>query len=177
MKISLKNLPGPMLITTLVLILSEILTTTVMPIIGMDGYRLSFNILIVLYICFKLETSIMSVLIFIIQYFHSFFTIEGWAMGTIAGIIVCMVISYLRDLIHLSSFWITVFITQVFQMIWFLILTLLIYVKMGDEGLIISKLGRFLPESIFLSIISPFAFKLLDFIWKSKEREALNGSS
>ena len=117
MKISLKNLPGPVLITTLILIFSEILATTLLPILGITEYRLSFNILIVLYICFKLETSLMAVLIFIVQYFHSFFSIEGWAMGTIAGIIICMVISYLREIIHLSSFWITVFITQLFQII------------------------------------------------------------
>ena len=148
MKLKLLDTLFPIGLTLLVLLALEIVATTVLPMFGVSQYRLPFNILIVLYIGFKLETPAMAVMILVVQYFHSFFTIEGWGMGTFAGVLICIIISYLRDLMHLTSATLTILLTMLFQMVWFVILSLLIYLRWGDWNYILEKFWRFIPESI-----------------------------
>ena len=70
----------PLIISCIILILFEIISTTVFPIIGIENIRIPFHVLIILYMGFKLDTAWLGVLIFIIMVTHSFFTIEGWEM-------------------------------------------------------------------------------------------------
>ena len=173
MRSQLKDLVGPLFVTLLLLTLLEIISTTILPVVGLRYYIVPFNILIVLYLGFKLQTLWLPVMIFIVQYFFSFFSVQGWEPGTIAGILICVVISYLRELIHFTSAWMTILVTQLFQSLWFVIVTLLIYLKTGDWSHIIEKFWRFLPESLVISLLSPLFFVLLDRIWRDKSEGML----
>ncbi len=152
-------------ITLLLLLGLDIVCTTFFPLIGLQNFRLPFNILIVLYMGFKLEHPTLAILILLTQFTHSFFTLEGWAMGTVAGIVVWMIVSYVRDLLHFSSSFVTGFVTEIFQFIWFLIVAVLIYLKSGDVTYLVGKFWRFIPESIVIAFIAPFFFRILDKIW------------
>lgn len=163
----------PLGITLLILIVLEIFSTALVPMLGLTKYRIPFNILIILYLGFKLETPYTSLLIFILQYTHSFFSIEGWEMGTIAGVIICIVISYLKDLLHLSSSVITILVTQLFQSFWFVIVSTLLYLKEDNFSYIVEKFWRFLPESIVISLLAPFFFGILDVIWRAEGERSL----
>lgn len=166
----------PLGITLLILVVLEIFSTALVPMLGLMKYRIPFNVLIILYLGFKMETPYTSLLILILQYTHSFFSIEGWEMGTIAGVIICIVISYLKDLLHLSSSVITIFVTQVFQSLWFVIVSILLYLKEEDFSYIVEKFWRFLPESIVISLLAPFFFGILDVIWRAETDRALGDS-
>jgi hypothetical protein len=143
---------------------------------GVSKYRIPFNILIILFMGFKLKTPYIAILVLITQYFHSFFSIEGWAMGTIAGVTICLIISYLKDLLHFTSYIITIFVTQLFQTLWFLIVSSLLYLKVGDLSYITEKFSRFVPESILISCMAPFFFLVLDLIWRVDEQGMLGES-
>lgn len=177
MKIKLSDALPSLLITLLMLILLEIIGSTLFPVLGLAKYRLPFNILIILFLGFKLETPILSFLILVVQYFHSLFTIEGWAMGTFAGVFVCILISYFRELIHFSSSVVTVIITQIFQIVWFIFVSGILYFKVGSFGPVLEKLYRFLPESIVISLLAPFFFSLLDKIWKVSEQGVMGDNA
>ncbi|MCF8057660.1 MAG: hypothetical protein K9K67_00075 [Bacteriovoracaceae bacterium] len=166
----------PLGITLLILVVLEIFSTALVPMLGLMKYRIPFNVLIILYLGFKMETPYTSLLILILQYTHSFFSIEGWEMGTIAGVIICIVISYLKDLLHLSSSVITIFVTQVFQSLWFVIVSILLYLKEENFSYIVEKFWRFLPESIVISLLAPFFFGILDVIWRAETDRALGDS-
>ena len=165
MKTNFKQILPSLLNTLLVLIIFEVISTTFLPLLGLSSYRLPFNILIILFMGFKLDTPYLAVMIFLVQYFHSFFSIEGWAMGTIAGIFVCTTISYLRDLIHFSTAVVTMFVTQMFQLLWFLIVASFIYIQLGEMDYVLNKLWRFIPESIIISLFAPLFFVLMERIW------------
>ncbi len=165
MRYRAKDYIPSLIITMLILIVLEILSTAVIPIFGVSEYRLPFNILIVLYLALKLEIPLIAIFILCLQYIHSFFSVEGWAAGTCAGILVSMIISTLRDVIHLSTASITIFTVQVFQLLWFSIVSTLLYISVGNFDEIIIRLWKFLPESIVLSFLSPFFFAILDKIW------------
>lgn len=158
----------PLILTCIILVFFEIISTTIFPILGIDNVRIAFNVLVILYMGFKLDTPWLAILIFFIQITHSFFTIEGWEMGTIAGIITCTSISYLRDVIHLGSTSLTMITVQIFQMVWFCIVALLIYIQIDSWAYVIQKFWRFIPESILISILAPFVFGLLDKIWQPR---------
>jgi len=171
------HLIKPLGITLLILIVLEILSTAFLPMIGLTKYRIPFNILIVLYLGFKLETPFVSIMILIIQYTNSFFSIEGWEVGTVAGVMICIVISYLKDLLHLTSSLITIVVTQIFQVFWFLIVSSLVYLKTDNFSYIVQKFWRFLPESIAISLLAPLLFSILDAIWKMDSDNSELGSS
>lgn len=173
MKPQLKQALIALMKTLAILIVLEIVSTTLVPLLGFQNIRIPFNILIVLYLGFKLETPIIGILIIVIQYFHSFFTVEGWEMGTIAGIIICVVVSYLKDMIHLTSFAITMMVTEIFQVLWFLIVSALVYISLDDFQLIVTKFWHFIPESLIVSICAPFFFIILDKIWDGGEKGLL----
>jgi len=169
MRAQLKDLIVPLIITSLILVVLEILGTAFLPLLGLNKYAVPFSILIVLFLGFKLETPYLAVMILIVQYFHSFFSIEGWEMATISGVVVCLIISYVRDLIHFTSPPMTMMVTQIFQFIWFIITALLIYIKQGTFDYVLVKFWRFLPESIVISLMAPFFFSVFDKIWKVDE--------
>lgn len=176
MKGNFAHLIRPLGITLLILVVLEIMSTAFLPMMGLTKYRIPFNVLIVLYMGFKLETPFTSIMILILQYTHSFFSIEGWEIGTVAGVMICIIISYLKDLLHLTSSVITIVVTQVFQTLWFLIVSSLIYMKTDDFSYITHKFWRFLPESIVISLLAPFLFNILDAIWKSEGESGLGSS-
>ena len=159
-----KNLP-PLMASLLILIILEIFSTTFLPIIGLTSYRISFNILFSLYVAFKLEKISPPLLIFITHYVHSFFSVEGWEIGTIAGVTICFVISYFKDIVHLSSYTTTAVMTQIFQFLWPCITGVLLYFKGANMAFLIDKFWRFIPESIFISLMAPLVFPFLDRIW------------
>lgn len=166
----------PLGITILILVVLEIISTAMIPMMGLTKYRIPFNILIVLYMGLKLETPYTSLLILALQYTHSFFSIEGWEMGTISGVLICIIISYLKDLLHLSSSLITILVTQMFQFVWFSIISVLLYIKDESFTYILEKFWRFLPESIVLSLLAPFFFGILDAIWRGEQDRSLGES-
>jgi hypothetical protein len=84
-----------------------------------------------------------------------------------------VIVSYVREMIHFSSFGMTILITQVFQLLWFLVQSVMIYVLMGNPEYILEKGWRFLPQSVIISILSPFFFFLLNKIWQIEDRGML----
>jgi hypothetical protein len=121
---------------------------------------------------FKLETPVLPFLILIIQYTHSVFSIEGWGIGTLAGVIVALSVRYLRDLLSFSSAISTIVVVQIFQIAWFIMVAFMLCLKLGDFGVFFSIFWQFVPESIVLSIFSPFFFSLLDRVWLVNSRNS-----
>ena len=165
-----KKIIIPLLASMLVLIFLEILSTAFLPAFGIETYKVPFHILLTLFMAFKLETVYLPFLILIMQYAHSFFSIEGWEMGTIAGVVVCVLITYFKDILHFSSYIITVVVTQISQVVWCGIVTTILYFKGADVDFLFDKLWRFVPESIVASLIAPIFFSLFDRIWNISEK-------
>lgn len=176
MRIRSRDIVPRLFITVLMLIVLEVISSAFLPLFGINKYMIPFNVLIVLFLGFKLENPYLAIMILVVQYFHSLFTIEGWEMGTIAGVLICIVISYLRDILHFTSSIVTITVTQLFQCLWFVIISALLYLKLGSIDYIYEKLWRFLPESIVLSLMAPFFFSILDKIWGVRD-EGLMGES
>lgn len=177
MKSEIKDIILPFFLSLLVLIFLEIFGTTMMPIIGLQNYMIPFHVLIVLYLGFKLQTPYISILILIVQYVHSFFTVSGWEVGTIAGILICVLISYLRELLHFTSAIMTIFVTQLFQTVWFVLVSGLLLLREVEYSFIVEKFWRFLPESLIMSLLAPFIFALLDRVWRVSSNGALGEES
>ena len=144
----------------------EIVTSTILPALGWHEYRLTFNVLIILFIALRLDSPMVPWMIMGLQMVHSIFSVEGWALGTLAGLIVMVSANYLKELLHLTTAFMTMITVQLFQMIWYLTVTLIICLKISNFdkfGLII---WSFIPGSILLSLISPILFWILEQIWR-----------
>ncbi|MEX0799313.1 MAG: hypothetical protein WEB87_02155 [Bacteriovoracaceae bacterium] len=158
--------------TCLLLVILEIFTTAFLPAIGILSFRPEFNVLIVLFLAFKLETPFLAWLILAVQYAHSIFSIEGWAIGAFAGVLISLSVRYLKDMLDFSTAISTIVVVQVFQIAWFVITSFLLSLKLGDFGNFVHLFWQDIPESLALSLLAPFFFVLLDRVWKVNAKEA-----
>ncbi len=166
MKMRLSQMLISFAVTVALLIGLEIVTSTLMPVLGWKEYRLTFNVLIILFLAIRMDSPGVPWMILGFQMVHSIFSIEGWALGTLAGIIVMLSANYLKELLHLTTAFMTMLVVQFFQVIWFITVTLVICLKIGDFEKFSLIVGSFIPGSIFLSLISPILFWILGMIWK-----------
>lgn len=153
-------------ITIGLLIGLEIITATLLPALGWTEYRLTFNVLIILFLAIRLDSPMVPWMILGVQIMHSVFSIEGWALGTLAGLIVMMSANYLKELLHLTTAFMTMLTVQFFQVIWFVTVTVIICLKISDFSKFGLIIWSFIPGSLFLSLISPLLFWMLGLVWR-----------
>ena len=163
--------------TTLILLSSEIIVSTLFPLVGFHFFRISIGVLIILFLSFYKNGTFIALLIIYFQYIHGLFTIESWAIGAVAGVGISIIISYLRDWIHLSNKLVTIIFVQFFQLAWFILASAIIYFKSPDIGIVMQKFWLFLPESVVLSVISPYFFRLLNIVWACGEQQEIQGAN
>lgn len=144
----------------------EIVTSTILPAIGWHEYRLTFNVLIILFIALRLDSPLVPWMIMGLQVVHSIFSVEGWALGTLAGLIVMVSANYLKELLHLTTAFMTMVTVQLFQLIWYLTVTIIICLKISNFDKFGMIIWSFIPGSILLSLISPILFWILEQIWR-----------
>lgn len=153
-------------ISAALLIGLEVVTSTILPAFGWHEYRLTFNVLIILFLAIRLDSPAVPWMIMALQMIHSVFSIEGWALGTLAGLIVMTSANYLKDLLHLTTAIMTMITVQLFQMIWYVTVTLIICLKISNFDKFGMIIWSFIPGSILLSLISPLIFWVLEQIWR-----------
>jgi len=166
MKYSVQDVIFGFFKTTVLLIILEIFSSAVLPAMGIDSFKPAFNVLIVLFLAFKLNVPFLPFLILSIQFIHSGFSIEGWAPGTITGIFIAFSVRYVKDMLNFSTAISTIVVVQIFQLAWFVITAFILSLKMGDFSHFFPLFLKYIPESIFLSLISHHFFLLLDNFWQ-----------
>lgn len=166
MRMKLSQILVSFMITLALLIGLEIVTSTLLPAMGWKEYRLTFNVLLILFLAIRMDTPIVPWLILGLQMVHSIFSIEGWALGTLAGLIVMSSANYLKEVLHLTTAFMTMLTVQLFQVIWYVTVTLIICLKISDFDKFGLILWSFIPGSILLSLISPLLFWMLGAIWR-----------
>lgn len=164
-RVNLKEAILGTLKTCLILIALEIFSTAALPALGLVNFRPEFNVLIVLFLAFKLETPLLAWVILTVQYAHSLFSIEGWAIGTVTGVVIAVSVRYLKDMLDFSTSISTIIVVQVFQLGWFMMTSFLLSIKVGDFSNFFILLWQHIPESLVLSLLSPIFFKFFDRVW------------
>ena len=175
MRMRLSDIIIAFLMTLALLLGFEVITATLLPALGWNEYRLTFHVLIIIFLAIRLESPLTPWMILILQFVHSAFSIEGWAIGTLSGLAILVSANYLKDLLQLTSALMTMITVQLFQVIWFLTVTCIICLKISDFSKFMMILWSFIPGSILLSIISPLIFWLLGRIWRSSESSSSVG--
>ncbi|MCT4642050.1 MAG: hypothetical protein N4A33_07090 [Bacteriovoracaceae bacterium] len=155
--------------TCLLLILFELISSALFPALGLSSFKLPFNVLVVLYLAFKVNHPSVPFIILFLQFVHSAFSIEGWAVTTLIGLIVLFVLKYIKDLLDFSSAASTMIAVFLFHIFWFFCLAIFISIKASDSSLFMTYLFGAFFESLLITLFSPLIFKLLDYFWTPKK--------
>ncbi len=155
-------------ITLVLLILLEVITTTVFPLIGMELVRFSFFPLLILFLSFYKNSNWIAIHIVFYSYIHSIFSIEVWYLSAFVGILVSIIIAYFSELIHLSNKLVTMFFVLVFQIAMMFFRSIVFYLRGNDFTYIFQSFMSHLFEIAVLTILAPFVFAVLSVIWNSK---------
>ena len=172
MKYSIQDIMVGFFKTTVLLVILEIFSSAILPSLGFTDFKPAFNVLIVLFLAFKLDDPVLPFLILAFQYIHSAFSIEGWATGAFAGIIISVSVRYVKDLLNFSTAIGTIIVVQIFQLAWFFLVAMILSIKLTDFSNFLPIFWQYIPESIFLSLISHHFFMLMDRFWKVKKLNA-----
>lgn len=154
----------------------NIFSTAFIPALGFEEMKLSFNILIVLYLALKVDSHLKAYFILFIQYFHSAFTIEGWAIGTFIGLFSTITVRFLKDLLDFSSWPMTLLIVSVYQLFWISAQSLYFALKIDSSSGFWTYFSEQFPEYFFLCALAPLMFKVLDLFWSSSSSERKLGN-
>lgn len=174
-RVKMTDLIPLMAISLVIMVFFEVIMTTLFPIVGLTYFRLPFHVLLILFLAFNIDTPYISILILLTMLVHSLFTVESWAIGTATGVFLIVILSYVRELIHLGAAITTILVTQVFMLVWNLIASVLIYFKDDNVTLILERFWNFLPASVIISLFSPILFALLSQIWNSRMGRSASG--
>lgn len=172
MKLKLSQILISLGLTIALLLGLEVVTATLLPALDWHNYRLTFHVLVIIFMAIRLDSPLTPWMILVLQLVHSAFSIEGWAIGTFAGVIVLLSANYLKDLLHLTNALMTMITAQLFQVIWFVTVTIIICLKISDFTKFGMILWSFVPGSIILSIIAPFLFWFLEKIWRGSSENS-----
>ena len=158
-------------LTTVFLLLSDVLVSSLFPLVGFENLRVSCLTIIILYLSFYFNNLLIAPLIAYFYFVHGIFSVEHWSVGALSCLTVSILISSLRNVIHLSNYFVTFVFVQLFQIVIFFISSLIIYLKLDSSESLLESFYLFLPESIIISFISPMVFNLLHKIWFRSGRE------
>lgn len=153
-------------LTLILMIVFEVITSSLLPALGWFEYRLALNVLVILFLAIRLNAPILPWLIMTLQFVHSAFSIEGWALGTLAGIIVMIVANYLKELLQLTTPIVAMLTALFFQFVWFLTVAVVLCLKISSFEKFGMIVWSFVPGSIVLAILSPLIFGLMNLIWR-----------
>ena len=153
-------------LTVLLLMALEVICTALIPAFGFYHFLLPFNVLFILFLAFRVNSPFLPVFILIIQIFHSVFSVESLAHGTLSGITICLFISYVKSIIEFTTVISTIVITFMAMIVWYVITSVFLYISLGDLDFILNRFWSSLPEYFVISLISPFFFGILGRIWK-----------
>ena len=158
-----------LLLTTALLVISEIIVSTIFPLIGLVDFRISFVTVIVLYLAFYYNNILIAPLIAYFYLIHGIFSLEHWSIGALSTLLISIIISFLRNLIHLNSYFVTFVFVQLFQIFIFIINSFFMSLKVGSFQFLGESLSLFILESLAISGLSPFIFNLLKKFWSVTE--------
>ena len=158
-----------LLLTTALLVVTEIFVSTVFPLVGLVNFRISFVTVIVLYLAFYYNNILIAPLIAYFYLIHGIFSLEHWSVGALSTLSISIVISFLRNLIHLNSYFVTFVFVQLFQIFIFIINSFLMSLKVGSFKFFSGSFSLFIIESLVISALSPFIFNLLKRFWSITE--------
>ena len=163
------------LITLGLLIALEIATSALLPALGWREARLAFNVVIILFMAIKVSSPLLPWFVMLLQLVHSAFSVEGWALGTLAGIFVATSAGYLKEILQFSSAVATIIIVQMYQVLWYLLTVSVICLKLGSFEKFGLLFWNALPASFVLSLVSPIIFSVLSKVWSVEDEVGRTG--
>lgn len=156
------------LISILLLILVEVITTTILPLVGLGAIRFSFFTLLILFVSFYKNSNLISLYIIVFSFVHSIFSVETWYLSAFIGIFSSVVVAYFSELINLSNNIVTMLFVLIFQFVMVFARTIVFYLRGNNLEYIFHNFVGHLFEIFILTLLSPFVFELLSVIWASK---------
>jgi hypothetical protein len=163
------------LVTLGILVALEIATSAFFPALGWREHRLAFNVVIILFMALKVTTPLLPWFVMLLQLMHAAFSVEGWALGTLVGILVSLIASYLKEILQFSSAIATMVIVQLFQLVWYVATVSIICLKLGTFEKFGMMFWNAMPGTLLLSVLSPLLFKLLDKVWNTESDVGRSG--
>jgi hypothetical protein len=163
------------LVTLGILIALEIATSAIFPALGWREHRLAFNVVIILFMALKVTTPLLPWFVMLLQLMHAAFSAEGWALGTLVGILVSLIASYLKEILQFSSAIATMITVQLFQLVWYVATISIICLKLGTFEKFGLMFWNAMPGTLLLSLLSPVLFKLLDKVWNTESDVGRSG--
>lgn len=151
--------------TILICVVFDILFMIFFPLFSLKWVAISVTQVVIIFLSFSLSYSWLPYGIMLLQITHSLFSLEGWALGTFIGVVLCLIMSRLKAVVQFSGP-ISIILTTYFgQLAWCLLAGVLTSVKNHDWKFFQLFAMQSLTYGAFTALLAPFIFFLLRNIW------------
>lgn len=158
--------------TLIVVFIFDFLSSSFFPTFQQTYFFPSFHILILIYFAFFQPAERLPFLVLIVESFHSIFTVEGWALGTLTGCIVANILVLVKDTIQFSSFIATFFLVYAVQILSSVLTGIFLSLKFENWMVLKSYFQFSLVQGIVLGLFALPLFKVLEKIWDKEDSSA-----
>ncbi len=166
MRYTLSDFSFRFFLTVLLLLLLEIIGATVLPSLFSYHYRFFFLGVVCIYMALEIPSSLQPYTLLILCWVHSIFSVEGWAINCLIALVLMVILSVIKDLIQLSTYFSKVFFYFVGLFFWDLLRVIIISLKSNAFDGFLVLITDDLIANLILALITPFLLLPLTGIWK-----------
>jgi len=156
-------------LTFLLLIVLESLTAVLSGASSSVNLKINFSLLFCLFFILRLNLKVASYMILFTQLIHCVFSLDHWAIETIAGVLLLIVFKAVESFFQVTSKIYLFFYSLILTLCWNLLTGVLIYFKSLDSDVIFFTIVNSYIPILVQSFLFIFLSKRMDLIWIAQE--------
>ncbi|MDH4468631.1 MAG: hypothetical protein QE271_11290 [Bacteriovoracaceae bacterium] len=154
-----------MMKTVLICVFFDLFFMIFFPLISLKWVAVSVTQVAIIFLSFTVGFAWLPWGILTLQLFHSLFSLEGWALGTLIGVIICVVMSRLKAMIQLTGPLSIIMTTYFLQFAWCLMAGILTSLRNHDWKFFQLFVNQGLTYGLVTAALSPLLFFIFRNIW------------
>lgn len=152
-----------------VLFFVEIIFSILYESTSIHGFRLPLSMPLVVFLSYRASLRKFPWYLLGVEFIHSFFTLDGFGIGVLIGLLLFLCIFFGKDYINSSHRLFSVVFVFVGYHLWFLGSMLIKAFKFKEIPSGSLSYGHFLFMAILISLASPFIFKGFNQVWTKQK--------
>jgi hypothetical protein len=135
------------------------------PLLSLKWVAVSITQVAIIFLSFTVGFSWLPYGILFLQLSHSLFTLEGWALGTLIGSLLCLIMTRLKAMIQLTGPVSIMITTYLMQLVWCIMAGILTSLRNHDWKFFQMFANQGLTYGIVTALLAPIIFIVLRRIW------------
>ena len=151
----------------------EIISRTTIPALGFTNLLFPVHIIFIIFCGLHFNNPFLPFCILFIHILHNIFSVESWSYGTINGIVICLEINLLKNILNISAKTFIFMISVISTISWYLFNAIFIYIQSKNIIFSTQYIWNSIIEIIIITALAPFLLNVLNRIWRKNPTDRI----